>query len=179
MFVGRGRPKESAAIIETLLAHGADPVHRDFPHPPPLMVAAENAAPAVLLRLIKAGADLNTLHAYNGASRTPLMISVEHASGIGGMEQVRVLLDAGAEINKLNSEGETALIIEAKELGEGHGDVAVLDLLVDHGANLNARDNTGYTPLKAIKSGKLATYPLRRDEYTKLIAHVLSLGARD
>ena len=89
------------------------------------------------------------------------------ASRAGDKDLVKMLLDHGAEINRENSEGETALylaaenhktlnpkvaLLKSKESLEKEGeevaeDISLLRLLVDQGANIDAKDSKGLTPI--------------------------------
>jgi len=55
---------------------------------------------------------------------------------------VKVLLDAGADINQANETGDTPLHAAAAT-----GPLAVIQLLVDRGANIDAQNKAGMTPL--------------------------------
>ncbi|HKE20779.1 MAG TPA: ankyrin repeat domain-containing protein [Bryobacteraceae bacterium] len=70
---------------------------------------------------------------------TPLM----HAAAVGSIGAVRLLLDAGAEVNARNAFDATALIWAG-------GDPEKSRLLIQRGADVHARSKTGKTPLMAI-----------------------------
>jgi len=55
---------------------------------------------------------------------------------------VKVLLDAGTDINQANETGE-----HAAACGRSTGTFAVIQLLVDRGANIDAQNKAGMTPL--------------------------------
>jgi uncharacterized protein len=112
----------------------------------------------VLQALLAAGADLK-LTTVDGT--TPLMV----AAGLGratytpreprgprspaAEEAVKLLLDAGAEINGVNEADFTALHGAAyRGLNE------VVQLLIDRGANINARDFRGRTPFRLAEGSK-------------------------
>ncbi len=67
---------------------------------------------------------------------TPLM----YAAGFGSIEGVRMLIDAGANVNARNAFGGTALMW-------GIGNPAKVKLLIAKGADVNARSKSGATPL--------------------------------
>jgi ankyrin repeat protein len=67
---------------------------------------------------------------------TPLM----YAAAYGSLDAMKLLLDAGAEVNAKNAFDVTALLWCASDL-------AKVRLLVDKGANVNARSKQGRTPL--------------------------------
>lgn len=94
--------------------------------------------PEVLQTLIRAGVDPN--------KSTPYEIPLEMAMQLGakaGPEPVKLLLEAGANPNRKNSFG-LPIFFGGTGLGSS---VAVLNLLLDHGASLNATGPKGETAL--------------------------------
>src|ERR1700687_6021832 len=67
---------------------------------------------------------------------TPLM----YAAGFGSLDAVRILLDAGADVNAKNALSVSALLWCA-------GDLEKVRLLVSKGADVNARSKQNQTPL--------------------------------
>lgn len=57
-------------------------------------------------------------------------------------EQLRRLIEQGADVNARSRDGLTPLIMASLK-----GKTAVVELLVEHGADVNAQDNNGWTPL--------------------------------
>jgi ankyrin repeat protein len=112
----------------------------------PLALAAETGNAAVIDQLLRGGAD------PNGAVRageTPLML----AARTGNVEAVTVLLRAGARVDANETwNGQTALMWAG---AAGHG--PVVQVLIDHHADIHARSNGGTTPLLfATRRGDLA-----------------------
>jgi ankyrin len=117
MTAGRtGEPE----TVRTLLAHGADPNHQEMSGgQTALMWAAANNNAAAIQLLAEHGAGINakTNNPSQGRDRTfayapatgfsPLMFAVR----AGHIEAVRVLLDAGADVNDTVSDGESALVV--------------------------------------------------------------------
>src|SRR5438105_2878957 len=98
----------------------------------PLTLASENGNAAIIQQLLKAGADPNSVVR---AAETPLML----ASRTGKVDAVNVLLEAGAKIDAKESwNGQTALIWAASA-----GNAVVVKTLIDHGADIKARTNSG------------------------------------
>lgn len=74
--------------------------------------------------------------------RTALMI----ACRAGQAPAVRLLIEAGADVNAANSNGTTPLMY-AKTAAVGNGSTDMLQLLLAAGADINARDSAGRTAL--------------------------------
>ena len=152
------------ALVEALLAHGADPDARLVRHPPqygyasqvfrlsltgatPFLLAAMDADVAAMDALAAAGADTR-LTTDEGA--TPLMV----AAGLGRvpaetrvteadmLDALRLLLELGADVNATNGDGRSALHGAAHVRSD-----AAVQLLVDHGATVQVADRSGVTPL--------------------------------
>ena len=171
----RGDP----VLAGALLAHGADPdtilergtparrVSADWrlPHrmigATPLWVAARFREPAIVRVLADHGADPS--HAVSG--ETVLMAAMQGSSNRGRfgiappdaqeearrtLESVTAALDAGADVDARNGNGDTALHVAASR-----GLDVVAALLAEHGAALDARNGNGQTPL-GLASGATA-----------------------
>ena len=91
-------------------------------------------------RIASAGADeLNAVSKKKG--NTPL-----HLAAIKGWaEIIALLLHAGADPNKLNREGRSALTLSL--MAVRRGDANLVQLLLDHGADVNALDKNHESPL--------------------------------
>jgi uncharacterized protein len=97
----------------------------------PLQLAAMNGNAAMLLKLIKAGADPNGALTQYGD--TALMM----ASRTGKSDAVAALLETGAQVNAKETWGGTTALMWA--VSERHP--AVVKVLIDQGAGVNARSN--------------------------------------
>ena len=102
----------------------------------------------VMRELAAHGADLS-LATTDGT--TPLMVAagIGHEPGLtrstetGGLAAVKLCLELGADVNAANKYGDTALHGAAwRERGD-----SIVQMLVDKGAKLNAKNNRGWTPL--------------------------------
>ena len=157
-------------LVEALLAHGADPQARLVKAPPqfgyasgrfrvslvgatPFLLAAMDGNLDVMRALAAAGAD----PAIGTAERTtPVMV----AAGLGqvpaetrvqeqdSLAAVRLALALGADVNGANQVGRTALHGAAHIRSD-----AIVQLLVDHGAQINVADERGITPLMIAEGG--------------------------
>ncbi len=158
-------PPNMPRLVRSLLAHKANPnapIARDFPpysRSPyalqtslvgvtPFLLAAAAADVELMRTLLNAGAD-PLIKAKDGA--TALMM----AAGVGriderendqeeanAVEAARLTLMLGNDINAANVRGRTALHGAAWT-----GANAMVQFLVEKGANLNAKDRAGFTPL--------------------------------
>ncbi len=113
----------------------------------PLHIATKKRAPNLVRLLLQKRALLNL---KDGSGVTPLHIAVGH-----GTEQiVQLLLNNGAHTEVKDSSGNTAV---QRALSK-RKDVVTLSLLIDKGADIEARDIVGRTPLcNAIVSNSLIT----------------------
>jgi ankyrin repeat protein len=128
-----------AEIMRVLAAGGADTRMRMKDGATPLMAAAGMGivAPA---QDEKRGTDRRGLAILDGGS-------VEPESRV--LEAINTALVLGSDIDATNPSGETALHIAAAQ-----GYDPVISLLVERGANLNARNAKGQTPLGALVARK-------------------------
>ena len=158
------------ALVEALLARGANPDARLVAHPPqfgfasqrfrvspvgatPFLLAAMDGNLAVMRALAAAGVDLRLateqgttpLMAASGLGRVPAETRVTESESL---EAVRFLLRHGADVNAANGDGRTALHGAAHIRSD-----ALVQLLVDHGAEVRAGDRRGITPLMIAEGG--------------------------
>ncbi len=140
----------SAEIVRYLLAHGADVQARDFLKTTTLRAATLGNDTETIRMMIDAGVDVN---AADLPGITPLMMA---AGWNGNLAAVKMLLSKGANVNGVsrpvmglpsrNGPSEfgnlTALLMAAP-----FGPPELIKTLLDAGADVNARDVRGMTPL--------------------------------
>lgn len=145
------------SVIAPLVAARADVNQKDQILGETLLMEAVDrfgGTPALISKLIEHGAGVNAKHAEWGY--TPLQQAVKHPA------TVKVLLDAGAEVDEGDEEEETALMKAAKE-----GVAESITLLLQYGADVNlhsymqertavlfAADNGHTAAVKALVDGK-------------------------
>ena len=164
-----------ASNIETmqvLLTGGADVHQRDKQGETALMVAAASGSAAQMQLLLAHGADIRVEDNYGF---TLLLTAARYAN----VDTAQFLLKRGADIqarirknNPLDifQPGDTALMLL---LNDGTQDIAMLDLLLNKGAAVNAANDEGVTPLMhAAQWNHVWTAKI-------LLAHGAKLNARD
>lgn len=164
----------SVEIVEALVSAGAAVDVKDSEYQQtPLMLAARHGHLAVARLLIERGADVNaqTRTGKTPAFRPPSSNAGSKGEGIirggwpergerdptpgaktpllyaareGHLELVRLLINAGAEIEKADADGVTPLLMAIL-----NNQLPVARFLIDQGANVNAMDWYGQTPLWA------------------------------
>lgn len=111
--------------------------------------------------LTAAGADVN---AANRFGVTPLMYAV-----LAGPGQVNILLAAGAKANAADDNGRTPLMLAAYD-----GKLDVVKLLVQAGADVNARDAKGQSALDYVTSGKANNGSTTRTQIVRFLKKTAS-----
>ena len=120
----------------------------------PFFLAAKAADLDVMRLLVASGADPSL---ETGRHVTPLMVAAGVGSGTGSspvpqskaLEAVKLCLELGNDVNVANVEGETAL--HGAAYRGPQGTEMIIQLLVDHGANINAKNKQGWTPLTIVE----------------------------
>lgn len=100
------------------------------------MVAVTNGNASDVQQELDAGANPNAL--YGEGIVTPLI----KASTSGSVDVVKILLNAGADVNLENMQGNTALHSAARF---GHADI--VSVLIESGADNSSENSLGWTPL--------------------------------
>ncbi|KAM0560007.1 hypothetical protein ACHAPJ_003964 [Fusarium lateritium] len=128
-------------IVDILLEHGADPNlgGGEFGHP--IIAAASKSEEVIFEALLRAKADVNVTGGEYMS--TPLI----YAAMSLPQSSLRLLLDAGADINFVANDGDTALIVTA-----WNGDTESVQFLLDHGADVLHRNHTNENALQKARN---------------------------
>lgn len=173
--------KEEVGVVALLIEGGADVEARDDDGLTPLHIAVAQGDLSIIESLLGNGADVNTANAYgttalhgavkmnpsaipvlinhganteshDGSGATPLLLAVAE----GQTESIRLLIDGGANVNERG--GGDYLITPLHLAISPDTDPSILSLLIDYGADIEAKGAGGMTPLHlAIGLGTLST----------------------
>ncbi|WP_341347894.1 ankyrin repeat domain-containing protein [Paenibacillus sp. FSL H3-0469] len=136
--------------FKLLVEQGADIDIRDNRLDNPLLYAGAEGMLDFVKVAIAAGADTSILNRFGGTALIP-------AAERGHVDVVEELLTTSdVNVNHINNLGWTALL-EAVLLGDGgEAHQAIVQLLMDHGADVNLADSEGASPIEhARRSGYL------------------------
>ncbi|HXP84306.1 MAG TPA: ankyrin repeat domain-containing protein [Bryobacteraceae bacterium] len=154
-------------VVDLLLVKGANVNAREtLRQTTALMWAAEQNHPEVIRTLVAHGADVNAQskvitasaqYGLNAKVKTDGSIggvtSLVLASREGGLDSVRILTEAKADLNKTSADGSSAMVVAIQN---GHYDVATY--LATHGANPDLQNDKGWNALYlAVKNRNLET----------------------
>ena len=133
-----------AAKVRLLLSKGAKADARSKLGRTPLLIAAYNDGAIEAARLLlEKGADVNARD--NGGTSV-----LELAAFANNIELARILIAKGANVNNVDELGFTPLLDAA---GNGDHNAAMVKLLIEHGANVNAKSGDS---VEIVKNGPLA-----------------------
>jgi ankyrin repeat protein len=106
----------------------------------PIVYAAGKGLTSIVLLLLDSGLDVNAAY---GHDLTALMWAAGHANIVpvqDGLATVKLLVKRGAELDRVDDRGRTALMIAAER---GHAEIAAW--LVENGADPTIEDRDGKT----------------------------------
>lgn len=162
-------------IVKLLLKYGADPDLLDGRGFTALMHAAIGEELEIAKILIENGANVD-VRSYNGDpwinkdGNTALMTlssltEIWNDPDSKVVEITELLLNHGADVNAINDDGETALMLASKQLR-----VNSVKTLLAYGADVNIKNNDGYTAISYTKeSGHFDRIPQNIDKEAKII----------
>ena len=127
-------------VAELLRRNDADVDVRDVMGDTPLLEACNAGVLDTVQWLLNHGADMNT---QGDVRRAPL----HSAAGFGHSEVFRMLIEHNADIDIRNDYGDSPLHIAASPYLDVRVNVDIMRVLLDLGADPNARDNENATPL--------------------------------
>ena len=131
-------------VVQLLLEYGANKEHRNVSDYTPLSLAASGGFCQIIKLLLDHGAEINS-RTGSKLGISPLML----ASMNGHTAAVRMLLDNRCDVNaQIETNRNTALTLACFQ-----GRHEVVQLLLEHGANIEHRAKTGLTPLMEAASG--------------------------
>ncbi|XP_070694414.1 ankyrin repeat domain-containing protein 50 [Pempheris klunzingeri] len=136
----------SANVVELLLTHGSNPLDSDNQGQTPLTLASRQGhveVLSVLLEWAKSQEPDTTVQMMEHVDNEG-WTALRAAAWGGHNEAVRLLLDAGADVDGCDTEGRTAL--RAAAWG-GHDEIVLT--LLEYGAQVDKADSKGRTPLIA------------------------------
>ncbi len=145
----RGRTPVMAAThgnrvttVKALIQAGADINLRDNMLDNPFLYSGAEGLLDILKLTIAAGADPKLTNRYGGTALIP-------AAQRGHVEVVReILMHTKVDINHINNVGWTALLEAIVHTDGGIKHQQIVQLLVDHGADVSIPDKEGVTPLQ-------------------------------
>lgn len=140
------------SMIELMLAHGADPEVRDSAGAGVLFVTPPYLVESIQV-LLKRGADPR-IRTETGATALHAYASAYYGTRKRGWEGVRLLVEAGADINAVDSKGSTPLRFAARTV-----DPDAIDAFLKAGANPRLADNEGVTPLHQVAMFRIERHP--------------------
>ena len=152
--------KGHTEVVQILIEAGAELDTGDMMWTTALGYAAGEGHTEVVQALLEAGADVN----FQGDGE--VWTALIHAAEGGHDEVVRLLVDAGALL-ELNRHGTTALMYAAGLTGEGH--IAVVQILLEAGAEVSWRDEDGKTALMYAKEA----------DHPDIVERLIDAGARE
>lgn len=146
---------EQDDVVEALIGAGADIDVQDETGHTPLMRATLFGTTRALRLLLEAGADVD---AKSFSGDTALTLAISRAN----YDAAHLLLDHGADVHSRDKDGATPLLVAtdmfvhrgaASLTGNRHHevpteDVRLVERLIDLGADLDARNDAGWTPLR-------------------------------
>ncbi|MGI9500629.1 MAG: ankyrin repeat domain-containing protein [Geminicoccaceae bacterium] len=152
------RPLTAAAfngndrMVGLLLDHGADPAHADRTGKTAIIYAAGKGFSGIVEQLLEAGVPANATDRH---ALTPLMWAAGHTNDVPAREALAtmaLLLSRGAEIDRLDDRGRSALMIAAER---SHPEI--VRYLIEAGADPKLEDKEGMRALDLAAEPRIRT----------------------
>jgi ankyrin repeat protein len=132
------------AAAQRLIEGGSDANACDEAGATLLMIASNAGNLAMTKALLSAGADVNASDMRGWTALTHSVYNADMKRGFADVAQA--LIDAGANIEATIGYGVRPLMLAA-----GYGETAVVEVLLNAGADILARNEGGYTALMMVK----------------------------
>jgi ankyrin repeat protein len=153
------------ATVNLLLKAGASVLAVNNDDDSVLLMAVAINNNELVQRLLEApGVREQFLNQANNVGQTPLISAAKQGNG----PLVKILIDAGADVNAKDNVGNNALTYAA-----GINDEKMVEMLLEAGADVNAKNNSENTALLYAAKGGKAT----EQELTKMVDNLLDKGA--
>ena len=140
----------------------------------PIHSAARMRDIATVLKELESGADVDVVcaRAKNGDGGNTALWYAAQGPWPGGVEVAKVLVDAGAEINRQCEHGRTALHMAA-----AWGHLELVKFLLEHAADHSIRDQEDMTPAMVARCG-YSSNRVTDEERQEVRLHFDSLGLK-
>jgi hypothetical protein len=171
-------PVAAQAVLDVIVeSPGGFPAHAVAASPGILHTALQMSTASFVAALLAAGADPTALHAVSDSTKPPvrplhaLAIENPHGDARDFGDKLRLLLDAGVDLEATDSRSQTALLLAAYQ-----GRLAAFDALLAVGARVSAlRANIGPDAAGFMT----VLHQLASSNNAALIARVLATGVLD
>jgi len=169
--------ENQSAIVKLLLAHDAEVGAATIKGTKPPRRAADAGGGSHGVGIIRGGLPPTGSQTPTTGAMTPLL----YAARDGRLEIVRMLIDAGANIETAEANNITPL-----QMAIGNDNIAVAEYLLEKGANPNSADDYGRTPLwlavemrdlEIGRAGREGDNGIDRPAVLDLIKHLIARGA--
>ena len=133
---------EHIKIVQILLKHGADVNIQNRNGFTALIYASERGYSKIVGMLLEHGADINQLSNF-GENALMIAINQKYVSLDDITKTVKILLDYKVNVNIKNKKDGSTALMSALKLDYSK----IVEMLLEHGADVNEKDNNGTTAL--------------------------------